>query len=611
MMGGYAGKLLRVDLSRETLSEVAFDEETLRNHVGGASLGIKILYDEVPPTTPWSDPSNRMILASGPLGGTDLPGTGTISVVTKGALTGGVASGQANGLFGSYLKFSGYDGLIIHGAAERWLYLNIKQDEAELVDAGHLVGKGTYETCDILVDELGKRERELSVISIGPAGESRCLFAGLYERKGHSASKNGLGAVLGSKKLKAIAVSMGDKRVEVKHPDRYGVLVKRVRENAAKLNGTLGSVYDLQKAGQGVLPVKNYTTNIWGISDEELEGFKGSNIRQRYNPRPNPCWACPANHSTMMTIPEGPYAGMEIEEPEYEQLAAWGPQIDNRDVDAAAMLSSLCDRLGFDNNEMGWMMGWLMECYERGLLTREQLNGLEFTWGNVDAVREMMTMMAHRQGIGDLLAEGIMRASRKIGGEAAKAAIYTLKGNAPRGHDHRTRWGELFDTIVSNTGTLENHVSISGLPPYSSWAGHPEEVSDGESLTKGVMILNDSLGNCRFPTGLDLALFTEALNAVTGWEFTQGEANDVGLRAVNLMKVFNLRAGIGRELDAPSERYGSTPVDGPNEGIGIKPVLEPMLRNYYRLMGWDEETSEPLPDTLRKLGLEYVIGDES
>jgi len=501
--------------------------------------------------------------------------------------------------------------LIIHGAAERWLYLNVKQDEAELVDAGHLAGKGTYETYDVLMDELRKRKRELSVISIGPAGESQCLFAGLYERKGHSASKNGPGAVLGAKKLKAIAVSMGVKRVEVKHPDRYRSLVKRVRENASKLNGTLGSVYDLQKAGQGVLPVKNYTTNIWGISDEELEGFKGSNIRERYSPRPNPCWACPANHSTMMTIPEGPYAGMEIEEPEYEQLAAWGPQIDNRDVDAAAMLSSVCDRLGFDNNEMGWMMGWLMECYERGLLTREQLNGLELTWGNVDAVREMMTMIAHRQGVGDLLAEGIMRASQKIGGEAAKAAIYTLKGNAPRGHDHRTRWGELFDTIVSNTGTLENHVSISGLPPYSSWAGHPEEVSDGEALTKGVMILNDSLGNCRFPTGLDLALFTEALNAVTGWGFTQGEANDVGLRAVNLMKVFNLRAGIGRELDAPSERYGSTPVDGPNKGVGIKPVLEPMLRNYYRLMGWDEETSEPLPDTLRKLGLEYVIGDES
>jgi len=311
----------------------------------------------------------------------------------------------------------------------------------------------------------------------------------------------------------------------------------------------------------------------------------------------------------MMTIPEGPYAGMEIEEPEYEQLAAWGPQIDNKDVDSAAMLSSVCDRLGFDNNEMGWMVGWLMESYERGLLNKDQLNGLEMTWGNVEAGREIMYMIAYRQGIGELLADGIMRASRKIGGEAARAAIYTMKGNAPRGHDHRTRWGEMFDTIVSNTGTLENHVSISGLPPYSQWAGHPNEVSNGVALTKGVMILNDSLGNCRFPTGLDLELFTDVLYAVTGWKLSQEEAQNIGLRAVNLMKVFNLRAGIGRELDAPSERYGSTPLDGPNKGIGIMPMLESMLTNYYQLMGWDKETSKPLPETLESLGLQHVIKD--
>jgi aldehyde:ferredoxin oxidoreductase len=608
-IGGYAGKLLRVDLSNERLSEVFYDEAFLRKYVGGASLGVKIFYDEVSPTTTWFDPSNRIIFASGPIGGTNLPGSGTISIVTKGALTGGVASSQANGLFGAYLKFSGYDGLIVQGSSDRWMYLNIKQDEAELKNASNFQSKGTYETCDLLCKELGKSERELSVISIGPAGESLSMFAGLFERKGHSASKNGVGAIMGSKKLKAISVSHEDKRINIMHPEKFNTLVQRVRQNALKLNGTVGSVYDYQKSGLGILPVKNYTTNIWNISDKELERFKGENIRTRYKPRPNPCWACPATHSTMMTIPDGPYAGMEIEEPEYEQLAAWGPQIDNRDIDSAAMLSSVCDRLGFDNNEMGWMVGWLMECYERGLLTREQLGGLEMTWGNVDAAREIMYMIASRKGIGDLLANGIMRASQKIGGEVAKAAIYTLKGNAPRGHDHRTRWGEMFDTIVSNTGTLENHISISGLPPYSQQAGKPRLVSEGEALTKGVMILNDSLGNCRFPTGLNLALFTEALNFVTGWDFTEQEANNVGLRAVNLMKVYNLRSGIGRDLDEPSERYGSTPVDGPSKGISIKPVLESMLSNYYRLMGWDEETSEPLPETLRKLGLEYVISD--
>jgi len=203
----------------------------------------------------------------------------------------------------------------------------------------------------------------------------------------------------------------------------------------------------------------------------------------------------------------------------------------------------------------------------------------------------------------------LQRASQKLGGEAARAAIYTKKGNSPRGHDHRTRWGELFDTIVSNTGTLENHTSISAQPPYSTAPGDAEKVTLGEAHTKGVMILNDCLGNCRFPTGLDLALFTDVLNAVTGWSLNQKEAQEIGLRVVNLMKVYNLRAGIGRDKDAPSERYGSTPVDGPAAGISIKPDLERMLRLYYIEMGWDPETSKPLPETLRRLGLEYVIQD--
>ncbi len=231
------------------------------------------------------------------------------------------------------------------------------------------------------------------------------------------------------------------------------------------------------------------------------------------------------------------------------------------------------------------------------------------TWGNVDATKRLMYKIARREGIGDLLAEGIMRASQKIGGEAANAAIYTLKGNAPRGHDHRTRWGELFDTIVSNTGTLENHVSISGQPPYSSIAGNPEKVVEGEAFTKGVMILNDCLGNCRFPTGLDLTMFTNALNTVTGWDLSKEETNNVGLRAVNLMKAFNLRSKIGKDKDAPSERYGSTHIDGPYKGIGIKPHLESMLNKYYRLMGWDEKTGKPLPQTLKKLSLEHIIED--
>lgn len=608
-VAGYMGKFLRVDLSAEKFSDVVFDEDTLRKFIGGTGLGAKILYDEVSPTVNWSDPSNRVILASGPLGGTKIPGTGTFSLVTKGALTGGCTSVQANGLFGAYIKFSGFDGIIIQNQASRWMYLNIDEDGVELREASHLIGRGTYETDDLIKRELDKKDREMSVVSIGPAGENLSLFAGVFERKGHSASHNGPGAVLGSKMLKAIAVSRGSKRVKVKHPGKVDALADNIRDFALEFKGTVGGVHDSFISGKGTLPIKNYTTNIWDISDAKIELFSEPAIRDRFKPTPNPCWACPATHSTMMTIPEGPYAGMEVEEPEYEQLAAWGPVIDNKDVDSAAMLSSVCDSLGFDNNEMGWLVGWVMECYERGLLTKEDLNGLEMNWGKAEAARQLMYMIAHRIGFGNILADGVMRASQRIGGEAAKAAIYTLKGNSPRGHDHRTSWGEMFDTAVSNTGTIETHTILSAQSPYNAGAGNPQGTSDGVAMTKGIMVFVDCLGNCRFPSGLDHELLTKATSAVTGWDLTLEETREIGLRAVNLMKVFNLKAGITRELDAPSERYGSTPIDGPTKNISIKSHWDEMLRNYYAIMGWEEDTGKPLPDTLRKLDLEYVVKD--
>jgi aldehyde:ferredoxin oxidoreductase len=210
----------------------------------------------------------------------------------------------------------------------------------------------------------------------------------------------------------------------------------------------VGNVYNVQQGrfGGGILPIKNYTTNVWEISEDDLSGFSEEYIRKTFNPHPHPCWACRLNHATMMRVTAGPYAGTVVEEPEYEQLAAWGPVIDVREVAAAFMLSSVTDRLGMDNNEAGWLIGWLMECAERGLITRADVDGLDLTWGNVEAVKQVLHMIAYRVGCGGVFAEGVMRASRTMGGEAAKCAIYTLKGNTPRGHDHRTRWTEMFDT---------------------------------------------------------------------------------------------------------------------------------------------------------------------
>lgn len=607
--GGYAGKFLRVDLTHEHISDVIFNEETLRKYIGGTGIGVKILYDEVPPRIRWSNPANRLILSSGPLGGTRIGGSGTFSLVTKGALTNGATSVQANGLFGAYIKFSGFDGVIVQGAAKRWLFLYINDGEAELREASHLLGSDTYETVDLLRNELVKDSR-MSVVSIGPAGEHMVRFAGVFAEKGHSASHNGPGAVMGSKKLKAIVVGRGKKTVDVKDKDKLAQITEELYQNAKEFTGTVGGVYNSYKSEPGTLPIKNYLTNIWDLPTENIHGFSEEHIRKTFKPKPNPCWACRLLHSTMMTIAEGPYKGMIVEEPEYEQLAAWGPVIDLRDVPSAMMLSGLTDRLGLENNEAGWLIGWLMECFEKGFLTKDQLDGLDMRWGNVEAVRQLLHMIAHRQGIGDLLAEGIMRSSKKLDGEAAKWAIYTAKGNTPRGHDHRTIWFEMFDTCVSNTGTIETgpfglYYGVAELQGPNS----PIEISAAVAETKGMMVFEDSLVVCRFNGRMNLVLESEAVNAVTGWDFTPDEAKIVGLRAVNLMKAFNIKAGITRELDRPSTRYGSTPVDGPTKGKSITPHWDKMLKNYYNRMGWDLKTGKPLPKTLKTLGLERVTKD--
>ena len=606
-IGGYSGKFLRVNLTSENLSDVVFDEATLRKYIGGTGIGARILYDEVPPKTLWSEPVNRITIASGPLGGTGIPGSSTISLVTKGALTNGSTSVQANGLFGAYLKFCGYDGIIIQGAAKRWLYLHVDDDKTELTDANNLLGMNTYTVGDTLREELGKKDLDMSVVSIGPAGEHLVRFAGLYVDKGHSASHNGSGAVMGSKKLKAIAVARGTKRVAVNDKEKLNAVAAKLREETKGYKGTVGGVDRNQSSGQGTLPIKNYSTNVWNISAGELEKFGEPYIRGHYDPKRSPCWGCAADHSTMMTIPEGPYKGMKVEEPEYEQMAAWGPVIDNKDASAAVMLSGICDRVGLENNEAGWLVGWVMECYEKGYITKEDVGGLNMKWGNVNAVAQLLYMIAHRTGFGDFLAEGVMRASQKTGGKAAECAIYTKKGNTPRGHDHRTAWAEMFDTTVSNTGTIETSRQLD--PKTGNLPGFPKDTSTGVALSKGTMQFEDSAGVCRFQVQTNMVAMAEAVTAITGWNFTPEEGKTVGLRAVNLLKAFNIRAGITKEMDYPSSRYGSTHIDGKWKGIGIMPHWEEMLENYYRLMGWDTTTSKPLPETLKNLGLEAVIAD--
>ena len=611
-IGGYLGKVLRVDLSSGKTSVEELDQSFIEKWVGGAGFGARYLYEEVPADVKWSDPENRLIWTCGPLSGSGVYGAGTFNVTAKGPLTNLAGCSQANGYFGAYLKFSGFDGIIFQGKASDLVYLVIKDGKAEIRDARHLAGKDVWETEDALRGELGVKEREVSVYAIGPSGENGVLYSAIVGDRGHLAAHNGLGAVMGSKNLKAVVTYRGKRSFTIKDPERLKEKNEALFEHAKGFGpfyqwGTGGGFSALY--GMGCLPVRNYTTDLY----PEHERMNGQYMRTHFEVRSMPCYMCRIAHVKEVTVTEGPYKGFVGEEPEFELLAALGPQIGNTDLGAVVMLTREVDRLGMDCNEATWTIGWVMECYEKGVLTKQDLDGLEMKWGNVEAVRILLNKIARREGIGDLLAEGVMRASKKIGGEAADWAIYTLKGCSPRSHDHRgARWTELFDTCVSNTSTLEAtwagvHTQMVDLPVVSDPFSH-EEMSTLNAKFNGIRQFDDCLGTCRIAS-TNPKLQLECLNAVTGWELSLEDAFKTGRRVVNQLRIFNFRHGMRKEDERPSRRYGSVPNDGPAQGKNIMEKWDWMLENYYTLMGWDPKTGKPLPETLKNLALEDLIKD--
>jgi aldehyde:ferredoxin oxidoreductase len=611
---GYAGKILRVDLSKKRTWEENLDEGTAKKWVGGVGLGAKILYDEVPPGVAWSDPQNRLIWATGPLAGSGVSGAATFTVVTKGPMTNLAGASQANGFFGAYLKFSGYDGFVVEGSAPNLVYLCIQDGKAEIRDGRHLAGKRVWEMEDLLRQELRVKEHDVSIFGIGPAGENEVYYATIAGDRGHVAAHNGVGAVMGAKNLKAV-VAYNDKRNFEVHDPRA---LREKNNELFEFAKTFGTIYQWGSGGgfstlyaMGALPVKNYTTNIY----PEHEKMNGQYMRTHFKIRPAPCYQCRIGHVKEVTVTEGPYTGFVGEEPEYELLAAWGPQIGNTDLGAVVMLTREADKLGMDCNEGSWNVGWAMECFAKGVFTKKETDGLDLTWGNVEAVKELLQRIATRKGyLGNLLGDGVMRASQKIGGKAAEWAIYAQKGAAPRGHDHRgsTRWYEFLDTCLTNTSTIEStwggvHPKLVDMAEATNHFSH-EQVSTLNANYNGIRLFDDCLGTCRFASPHP-KLVLDCFNAVTGWNWALQDAFTVGRRIVNLLRVFNLRHGLKIEDERPSPRYGSIPVDGPAKGVNIMEKWGWMVENYYKLMGWDPKTGKPLPETLEKLGLKELIKD--
>lgn len=606
VMFGYAGKILRVDLSSGAIWQEEIEEEQARLWVGGVGIGAKILAEEVGESVSWDDPRNLLIFTTGPLAGSGFSGAATVNIMAKGPMTELAGSSQANGFMGAYMKFSGFDGIVIRGISPKPVYLELRDGKASLKDAAHLWGLSTMETQRSILEELRAKRLAVSMLTIGPAGENLVRFAAIVGDGGHVAAHNGLGAVMGKKGLKAIVVHKGKRSFSVAKPDE----LRRVDLECFEFMKGFGPFYRWGTGGglsaiygQGALPVRNYTTNMFA----EHEKMNGQYLRTHFKVRSRPCYRCKMAHVKEVTVTEGPYKGFRGEEPEYEQIAAWGPQIGNTDLGATVVLAHEVDDLGMDCNEASWCIGWAMECFQMGILKEEQTEGLELHWGNVEAARELLRRIARREGfLGNLLSQGVMRASMALGGEAPNIGIYTMRGASPRSHDHRGRWVELFDTCVSNTSTIES--SFGGIHPSFVGMEELEDPFDHLAVAKacakfnGIRQFDDCVGICRLAS-INPNHTLRAFNAVTGWNFSLGDAFQVGLRAVTALRLFNLAHGFRLEHMRPSPRYGSVPVDGPDSGRNIMAKWDEMLKIYHEEMGWDPVTGAPREDTLRKLGL--------
>jgi aldehyde:ferredoxin oxidoreductase len=615
----YAGKLLRVDLTRRRVWTEPWTPEEMREQLGGIGLGAMILYRETAlrggkGNVGWDHPENRLILATGPMAGLPVWGTGGLTVITIGAGTNGPTSTQANGFFGTNLKYSGYDAIVIQGQAKDWVYLYINDGVVEIRDARDLVGKDTWETQDALSQALGMSGHALSVYSIGPAGESLVRFAAIQGDYGHVASKNGCGAVMGKKKLKAVAIVRGSQALRaadprgliraadaIAHDLKTDPLAKSLYEY-----GTLPGVVNLSKLG--VLPIRNYTTNVAEI---DLTKWEAPRLREGFDHRGHQCNACGMHHCHMAVIRSGEHKGKIVDEPEYEGWSGAGWTIGATEPDEVAWLNTELDRACVDVNEFGWMCGWMMECQEKGYIPKEQL-GFDLPWGDVKAARRLLELIVRREGLGDVLAEGVKRAAEKLGPPAQDCAVYTLRGAAPRGHDHRGRWEEMLDTCTSGTGTLE-----SGNPTHQTEVGLPARINpyDGEAVAKMVAGLRgrknfeDSLGICIFTTRTRLENICRALNAATGWDYSVDESVKFGRRIGAILRAVTLRCGLTPDLEKPSKRYGSTPHDGPAKGQAVGEQWDKMVDTWYREVGFDRSTGKPLPETCRALGAEWLVKD--
>lgn len=618
-MNGYCGKMLIVDLTKRSYEERELTPEMAEHFIGGYGIGAKVLFDMMKPGVDPLGPENIIGFTTGPLTGTGALLSGRYTVVCKSPVTNGWNDANSGGYFGPELKKAGYDAVFITGAAESPVYIWINDGKVVIKDALHLWGKDVVETEEVLKAELN--DNKLRIATIGPAGEKLSLIAAVMNDGHRAAGRGGCGAVMGSKNLKAVVVR-GTGKVPVADPVKLKAVNQEVMD--AIKNGPMAQMASVfsdfgttgfisASAFSGDSPVKNWAgVGVVDYDEESVKSFDGPSMDPKYRAKKFACANCPVGCGAIYNVNTGKWPVGETGRPEYETASAFGSLILNKDVEALLKCNHICNIYGMDTISAGATIAWAIECYENGLLTREDTGGIELIWGNANAIVQATQEMADQSTeFGKLLSLGSAGAAEKIG--KGVEYLITVKGIELPMHD--PRFGPGFARTYATDPTPARHVK-GGLglrhmqtPDESKYntQGTGEEDIEATAITE----INNTAGLCMFQDMMGVEnLAWKLLLPVTGRTFGEEEQRQTGLRILNMRHAFNLREGLKpSDFNLPKRCVGEPPqVEGPLEGVTVGYMQ--LIQNFSRAMDWDETTGKPSRSSLEKLGgMDNVIAE--
>lgn len=623
MKYGYTGRILHVDLSREKMEIEEPSDAFYRKYVGGSALGLYYLLHHTPPHADPLGPENTLVFALSGMTGTPISGQSRMTAVAKSPLTNAVGDSQCGGFFPAELKWAGFDAIVFYGCAAHPTYLWIKDGQFELRSAEHLWGKPTGEVEGVLREDLG--DRRVRTLQCGPAGERGVRFAAVMADANRAMGRTGMGAVMGSKHLKAIAVR-GTQKPQLADKEALLTLAKQGAEqypsSGIYSTGEMGTADVVKYQDKvGGLPTRNWSSGTF----EGHMALDGRTMAETILQERDTCYGCVVRCKRVVKVDDERYQVDPLYGgPEYETVATMGSYCGIDDLEAVSYANQLCNMYGMDTISCGATIAWAMDCFEEGILTPEDTDGLDLHFGNAEAMVEMVEKIARREGFGDLLAEGSARAAKAFGKRAAEWVVAVKNQEYPAHMPHVKRSLALIYAVNpfgADHESSEHDPVYQGYPEQMAELGlddpQPSDVLNEEKVrftlvTQYLHSFHDSMNVCNFVYGPSWQLYNtqqllEAVRAVIGWDLRVEEMLRIGERRLNLQRAFNAREGMGREADTLPEKMEKALQGGKTDGVSLSPdALERAKDMYYDMAGWDVYSGIPTREKLESLGLGWL-----